>query len=559
MPDGELIQNIHAVGPERRGKLALYREWRPRTFGEVVEQEHVVKTLKNSILNNRLAHAYLFCGTHGTGKTTLAQILSRAVNCLNPDGAEPCNACESCEGILSGRILDVAEIDAASNNSVDNVRTLRDQINYAPAQTKYKVYIIDEVHMLSGSAYNALLKTLEEPPSYVIFILATTEPHTLPATILSRCQRFDFRRITDGAIAGRLAYIAENTGVKADQAALRLIASLSEGALRDAISIFDQCASAKPGESLTLEDVLKITGRPEDENLVRCADIIINGDVKSIPGHVAEIESAGVSLPQYIDGMAAVFRNMLMIKLGQGSGAFPEINAENFDKLRRLADVSDVDYLIAVASEFSLMVNTIKGSINQTVLFEVSLAKLCLGRFRTDGAIEKINARIGGLEKWIRQLSAQLDNRQVITSDTQPVTIDGGADDDNAAIDESDAENEDVESADAESTAPSPVDKGVWGNVVSRFLTNGNPALYSILQGTSAQTLGDNFQIVLPVDKASLSGLILNHANINKVNEEISTVTNRKYNIQVISDTEPFNGLPKKLSEKFNIPTKIHP
>ncbi|HQA57033.1 MAG TPA: DNA polymerase III subunit gamma/tau, partial [Acetivibrio sp.] len=261
--------------------LALYRKWRPLVFEDVVEQEHVVKTLRNSINTGRIAHAYLFSGTRGTGKTTMAKIFSRAVNCLNPKDGDPCNECEICKGILNGSLLDVIEIDAASNNGVDNVRELRDEVVYTPSKAKYKVYIIDEVHMLSTGAFNALLKTLEEPPSHVIFILATTEPHKLPATILSRCQRFDFRRISVDSIAKRIEYIAGESGVDIKEDASRLIAKLSDGALRDAISILDQCISLGNKE-LTYEDVLKVVGLVTDTFIVEVVDNIKNQDVGKV-------------------------------------------------------------------------------------------------------------------------------------------------------------------------------------------------------------------------------------------------------------------------------------
>ncbi|NJD02718.1 MAG: DNA polymerase III subunit gamma/tau, partial [Ruminiclostridium sp.] len=212
--------------------IALYRKWRPLVFEDVVEQQHVVKTLRYSVSNGRIAHAYLFCGTRGTGKTTMAHILSRAINCLDPHDGDPCNKCEACTEILSGSSMDVLEMDAASNNSVDNVREIRDEVIYAPSRARYKVYIIDEVHMLSTGAFNALLKTLEEPPAHVVFILATTEPHKLPATILSRCQRFDFRRITVESIVGRLTEITASSGIILERDAARLIAKMADGALR---------------------------------------------------------------------------------------------------------------------------------------------------------------------------------------------------------------------------------------------------------------------------------------------------------------------------------------
>ena len=256
---------------------ALYRVYRPKTFEDVVGQEHIVKTLKNQIKNNNIGHAYLFSGTRGTGKTSTAKIFARAVNCLNPINEEPCNECEICIDTLNDNIMDIVEIDAASNNSVDDIRELRESVKYTPSKAKYKVYIIDEVHMLSQGAFNALLKTLEEPPSYVIFILATTEPHKIPATILSRCQRFDFKRVSSKDIADRMSYICEKENIQAEDKALSLIARNSQGALRDALSILDQCMSFG-NEKIEHNDVIELLGTVNIDELFELSQSIIDCD-----------------------------------------------------------------------------------------------------------------------------------------------------------------------------------------------------------------------------------------------------------------------------------------
>ncbi|HPU41417.1 MAG TPA: DNA polymerase III subunit gamma/tau, partial [Acetivibrio clariflavus] len=291
--------------------LALYRKWRPMVFEDVVEQEHVVKTLKNSILAGRIAHAYLFCGTRGTGKTTMAKIFSRAINCLNSKDGDPCNECEICKGILNGSLLDVIEIDAASNNSVDNVREIRDEVVYTPSKARYKVYIIDEVHMLSTGAFNALLKTLEEPPGHVVFILATTEPHKLPATILSRCQRFDFRRIPVESIVKRIGYIAENSGVSIEEEGLRLIARMSDGALRDAISILDQCISLG-NKHLTYEDVLSIVGIVNNTFVADVVDAINTKEVDRVLQLINVLVMDGKNITQFVSDLILYYRNLLI-------------------------------------------------------------------------------------------------------------------------------------------------------------------------------------------------------------------------------------------------------
>lgn len=251
----------------------LYRKWRPQTFEEVYGQPHITATLKNELVSGRVAHAYLFTGSRGTGKTTCAKILSKAVNCLSPHDGDPCNECEICRGIDNGSVLDVIEIDAASNNGVDNIRDLRDEANFTPVKAKYRVYIIDEVHMLSTGAFNALLKILEEPPEHVIFILATTEVHKLPATILSRCQRFDFKRITPEDICARLQYVAEHENITLDEDAAALIAKVADGALRDALSLLDRCCAVD--EHITSEVVTKSAGLAGRDYLMRLSKCII--------------------------------------------------------------------------------------------------------------------------------------------------------------------------------------------------------------------------------------------------------------------------------------------
>lgn len=645
----------------RANNIALYREWRPKVFRDVVEQEHVVKTLINSIKRNRLAHAYLFCGMRGTGKTTLAKILARAVNCLNSADGEPCNECEMCTGIMTGRILDVVEIDAASNNSVDNIRSLRDDISYAPARARYKVYIIDEVHMLSGGAFNALLKTLEEPPSYALFILATTEPHKLPATILSRCQRFDLRRITDGAIIGRLEMIAADMGVTAEKQALRLIAKLSEGALRDAISIFDQCAASlrrrdgaggdsisdaddsigdsigdaigeSIGESigdagklpgglvLTLNDVQRVAGRPGDDVLLQCARIMIERDVKAIPEHVASITSAGMSLIQYIDGVSLFFRNMMMIKLDGSRESFPEIDDDTFWGMRDLCNKCDLDCLLVVVSEFSALAGTIKNSSNQTVLLEITMAKISLGRYHCADATESINARIGLLEKRIDEIhaarvpdksipaTAVAATEAVAASTAVAVTGLAAASTEAAAVAATEAETGTTAVAATEAVAasaavaastavaveavaattavtptkavtaaaaaamPEPINQDVWRKIIAGIKSTGNMLLFSVLSGSSAQTLGDTFYVVVNESILSMRNMATIPDNISLLRDEIQSATGRTYRINIISEKEAqmlksgdnnkdssFLDIAHSFKERYGIPTSVYP
>ena len=272
---------------------ALYRKFRPSTFDQVKGQDHIVQTLKNQINANRIGHAYLFCGTRGTGKTSVAKIFAKAVNCEHPVDGSPCNECETCRGITNGSAMNVIEIDAASNNGVDNIRQIRDEIQYSPSSGKYTVYIIDEVHMLSIGAFNALLKTLEEPPAYVIFILATTEPHKIPITILSRCQRYDFKRISIDTIAARLSELMEKESIEVEDKAIRYVAKAADGSMRDALSLLDQCIAFYLGQKLTYDNVLDVLGAVDNEIFSRLTRSVIDSDVATSLNILDEIIMQG--------------------------------------------------------------------------------------------------------------------------------------------------------------------------------------------------------------------------------------------------------------------------
>lgn len=363
---------------------ALYREWRPKVFEDVVEQEHVVRTLMNSVKTDSISHSYLFCGTRGTGKTTMAKIFSRAINCLNPKNGDPCNECEVCRGLLNDTILDVIEIDAASNNSVDNVRQIRDEVIYSPTRAKWKVYIIDEVHMLSTGAFNALLKTLEEPPAHVVFILATTDPHKLPATILSRCQRFDFRRISEESIAERLADISGKIGVSADKEALQLIARLADGALRDAISILDQCLALGTGK-ISYEDVISMVGIVNDSFMKSLASNVKNGDVAAILGGVDELVRSGKDIPHFVSDLILFYRNILVAKLS-GTSADAAI--------KELAGSFTNEEIYFVIEELSKLLESLRWADLPRTLLEVALIKLATaGKTDNTAASAKANQK----------------------------------------------------------------------------------------------------------------------------------------------------------------------
>ena len=293
---------------------ALYRKFRPSTFDQVKGQDHIVQTLKNQINANRIGHAYLFCGTRGTGKTSVAKIFAKAVNCEHPVDGSPCNECETCRGITNGSAMNVIEIDAASNNGVDNIRQIRDEIQYSPSSGKYTVYIIDEVHMLSIGAFNALLKTLEEPPAYVIFILATTEPHKIPITILSRCQRYDFKRISIDTIAARLSELMEKESIEVEDKAIRYVAKAADGSMRDALSLLDQCIAFYLGQKLTYDNVLDVLGAVDNEIFSRLTRSVIDSDVTTSLNILDEIIMQGREPGQFVNDFIWYLRNLMLIK-----------------------------------------------------------------------------------------------------------------------------------------------------------------------------------------------------------------------------------------------------
>ena len=374
---------------------ALYRKWRPKTFSDVVGQEHVTETLQRQVAEGRLSHAYLFTGTRGTGKTTCAKILAKAVNCEHPENGNPCNKCSSCLGIESGGFLDVMELDAASNNGVDHVRALRDEAIYSPAQVKKRVYIIDEVHMLSIAAFNALLKILEEPPEHLMFILATTELHKVPATILSRCQRFAFRRILPREIVGRLNYIAEQEGIDLRPDGAELLAHIADGALRDALSLLDQCAAAGGTiDSTAVLDALGLAGNLQTAQLMDC---VLRRDTKAALLLLHRLYGSGKDVGAVLGELSALARDLLISKTAPEGGAAlltGGYDGQTMDSLLRQADSAR---LIAICTTLQRAAADMNVSVNRRTDAELCLLKLCDETL--SGDLSAINARLARLEQ----------------------------------------------------------------------------------------------------------------------------------------------------------------
>ncbi|WP_019007480.1 DNA polymerase III subunit gamma/tau [Cohnella laeviribosi] len=398
--------------------IALYRAWRPQTFQDMVGQQHIVQTLQNAIREDRLSHAYLFSGPRGTGKTSAARVLAKAINCEFGPAAEPCNKCETCRRISSGAVMDVVEIDAASNRGVEEIRDIRDKVKYAPTEVRRKVYIIDEVHMLTTEAFNALLKTLEEPPEHVMFMLATTEPHRLPATIVSRCQRFEFRRVSLGEQRDWLADICRKEGIRAEEEALAYIARLSDGGMRDALSLLDQIASFTDGH-ITLRDAVEATGGLPSEQFARLASAVRDGDAARVLQEVDEMMRSGKSADKCLEQLMHYFRDMLLSVIAPEAAASSGRVADPAE-LREMAQGFSRERLFAIIDLLNRYQAEMKYAAHPQTMFEIALLKLCSQPERADeqpagGAAQEGQAPAapGASAEWLRlkQQVAALERR----------------------------------------------------------------------------------------------------------------------------------------------------
>ena len=381
--------------------VALYRKFRPQTFDQLKGQDHVVRALKNQLIHERIGHAYLFTGTRGTGKTSAAKIFAKAVNCLHPVDGEPCNECENCLAVNAGSFVDVTEVDAASNNGVDDIRRIIEEVRYTPVRGRYKVFIIDEAHMITGSAFNAFLKTLEEPPAYAVFILATTEPHKLPITILSRCQRYDFRRITSEQISDNLAFIAGQEGISADDKALKYIARAGDGSMRDAVSLLDKCIAFNLGEKLTYETVLDTLGTVDTEVFSRLFGSVSSGDAAGALSILDEAAAQGRDLTQFTSDFIWYIRNLLMTRAADVKD--PEVlgvSPENMEQIIRDASRVEGSILLRYIRVLSELINKIRYSAEKQVLLETGLIRLARPEMEAD--VESLADRIRHLEEALK-------------------------------------------------------------------------------------------------------------------------------------------------------------
>ena len=397
------IRLLAGTCEEKMSYTALYRKWRPARFEDVRGQDHVVKTIKNQLASGHVGHAYLFTGTRGVGKTTMAKILARAVNCEHPVDGSPCNECPSCRAILSGNSVNVIEIDAASNNSVDNVREIREEVRYKPTEGKYRVYIIDEVHMLTPGAFNAILKTLEEPPEYVIFILATTEVQKIPVTVLSRCQRYDFRRLSLEELKQQLSELLQAEGVQAEEAAVTYLARQADGSSRDALSLLERCISVGTDQKLTYDRVLDILGAVDQTVFSKMLRAVLKGDVRETFDTVDEILASGREVTRFVTEFIQYLRNVLLVQTENPSEAVLGISRDSMARLREEAKQMEIPEVMRFIRIMSALLNEMRYSMSRRTLLELALLKMMMPSMESDE--DSLRDRIRFLEEKVTELS----------------------------------------------------------------------------------------------------------------------------------------------------------
>ena len=501
---------------------ALYRTFRPKTFSEVVGQDHIKTTLKNQIKAGRVGHAYLLNGTRGTGKTTIAKILSRVINCENPQDGEPCNECEICKAILDGSLTDVVEMDAASNNSVEDIREIRNEVNFLPTRAKYRVYIIDEVHMLSTGAFNALLKTLEEPPEHVKFILATTEPQKLPATILSRCQRFDFKKITTEDIITRLEFICSKNNVKITKDSLKLIAVLSEGAMRDALSILERCI--QEGNSDINEDrVRDLVGIPKLISVHNILKSIIENDVERAIEEIEIVKKEGKDLINLLWEMIKYSKDILVTKIGKKIEIY---NQEEIKKMNEVAKEVTKEKLLMIIYKLSEIENNLKQSSQKTILFEAGIINLC-------NNTETLEERLKKLEDII------IENKiNIPKEDKKKVNIIQNISEEKKEINKS--ENIEEKLKPKVEKVNNLKSQEFWHNILNKLKENGKLMLYANLLNTRAVEINDmTIGIEFPGNLNEFrKNLLEKSENINEIQKLVSIEYGKEMQIKYLNKSE---------------------
>ncbi len=497
------------------GYKALYRKWRPTIFDDVIGQAHITDTLKNQIKENKVAHAYLFTGTRGTGKTSTAKIFSRAVNCLNSKDGNPCNECDICKNILNDTVLDIIEIDAASNTGVDNIRSVIEQVQYAPTVGKYKVYIIDEVHMLSGGAFNALLKTLEEPPAHVIFILATTETHKVPATILSRCQRIDFKTITVEDISSRILYILDKEKIEAEREAIDYISYLGQGSMRDSLSILEQCLSFSNGK-LTYDVTVNILGNIDDKIFYELAGLICEGNSKSVVEKFEKLINSGKNLDNFALGFSDVLRKIAVSKISDGQ-IKTTFNDEKNKLIKSIADSFTKEKLFACIDLLAELTINLKVSFMQQTLIEIALVRMCNLNFANDYSslvkrIEFLEEKISVLENGSCVVKNNQKREEIKNYEKKDVVKTEKNSDEMLSVTEKPKNTKNAEVINEPESSTGTENSGFeWKKIVDKAFEIGGLQLYSAIYSTKAILNGDT--VVVVCDDQAKKQIIQNSKN----------------------------------------------
>lgn len=554
------------------GYTALYRKFRPITFSELVGQEHITRTLRNQIMADRVGHAYLFNGGRGTGKTSSAKILARAINCLNPKDGEPCNECEICKGALNGSLTDIVEMDAASNNSVEDIRSIREEVNFLPTKAKYRVYIIDEVHMLSPGAFNALLKTLEEPPEHVKFILATTEPQKLPATILSRCQRFDFKRISNEDIIKRLEIVCKESNIEVTDGALKIISVLAEGAMRDALSILERCV--QDGENKIDEDKIKdLVGIPKITFVHSIVDAIVEYDIDKALSSMDEILNQGKDLNNFLWEIIKYVKDVLIYK---SSGKAELYSEEEVTNIKALSDKVTKEKLVNLIYELSNLENDMKWSTQKTIMFQAGIIKLCSKEVGTGGDVEE---RLEKIENYLKSgkvavtntvasnvTSGVASNNRATYSNSNPVVSNNGVRNNMSPKmgNTQGVSNNNVNRQPMSKTYSNDLSKS-WPKIVNDLKQNGKIVLYTNLMNTSAEQVGDSVvEIKFKRGLTAFGKTVLDkQENIKEISSLVSLACGKDMQIKYINDAQnqgvvynPEDEI-QKLASESNIPFKM--
>ena len=514
------------------GYTALYRKFRPMTFSEMVGQEHITRTLKNQIISNRVGHAYLFNGGRGTGKTSSAKILARAINCLNSKDGEPCNECEICKGAISGALTDIVELDAASNNSVEDIRSIREEVNFLPTKAKYRVYIIDEVHMLSTGAFNALLKTLEEPPEHVKFILATTEPQKLPATILSRCQRFDFKRISNEDIIKRLEIVCKQSNIESTKGALNIIAVLSEGAMRDALSILERCV--QDGENKIDEEKIRdLVGIPKITLVNKITKSVLEYNVEAALECIKEVLNEGKDITNLLWEIIKYVKDILVFKT---SGKLDLYSEEELNNIKEISEVIEKERLVKLIYDLSELANDIKWSTQKSIIFEAGIIKLCNKQNKGNAKIEgnsDLEQRVEKIEKFLK--SGKVNNQ--ITQNQNVRTVSANVQNISNNTKNNNLLNRKVSESKGTTKNFSKKSEEYWPQIMNELKQNGRIVLYTNLMGTKAKEINDmTVGIEFPNGMTAFGKTVLEkQENIRELSNLVSMACGKEMQIKYIT------------------------